>query len=85
MPDSAAMSSAAQCQNDGFPQTSQFAAGPGIAETGPVRPGVKSLLPAVATVLTGTNDPAHLVQNLAAALAPALTLDEIKRLRALLD
>ena len=41
--------------------------------------------PAVATVLTGTNDPAHLVQNLAAALAPALTLDEIKRLRALLD
>jgi aryl-alcohol dehydrogenase-like predicted oxidoreductase len=41
--------------------------------------------PAVATVLTGTNNPAHLEQNVAAALAPALTPEEILELRGLLQ
>ena len=41
--------------------------------------------PAVATVLTGTNNPAHLLQNVAAALAPALTPEEILELRELLQ
>jgi L-galactose dehydrogenase len=40
--------------------------------------------PAIATVLTGTTEVAHLEQNVAAALAPAMTLQEIKQLRALL-
>jgi hypothetical protein len=40
--------------------------------------------PAIATVLTGTTDVAHLEQNVAAALAPAMTLNEIRQLRALL-
>jgi aryl-alcohol dehydrogenase-like predicted oxidoreductase len=37
--------------------------------------------PAVATVLTGTNDPVHLEQNIAAACAPMLSRKEIDRLR----
>ncbi len=41
--------------------------------------------PAIATVLAGTTDPAHLQQNLAAVLAPALTTGEIERLQMLLD
>ncbi len=41
--------------------------------------------PVVATVLTGTIVPAHLQQNIAATLAPALTAGEIKQLRSLLD
>jgi aryl-alcohol dehydrogenase-like predicted oxidoreductase len=40
--------------------------------------------PAVATVLTGTTDRAHLEQNVRAALAPALRPAEIEQLRALL-
>ncbi len=39
--------------------------------------------PAVATVLTGTINPAHLQQNLAATLASALTTEEIEQLRML--
>lgn len=38
--------------------------------------------PALATVLTGTTNTAHLEQNVLAALAPALTPDEIEQLRA---
>jgi len=41
--------------------------------------------PAIATVLTGTTDPVHLEQNASAALAPALTSQEIDRLRKLLQ
>jgi aryl-alcohol dehydrogenase-like predicted oxidoreductase len=41
--------------------------------------------PAIATVLTGTNDPTHLAQNFAATLAPALTSEEIRQLRVMLD
>ena len=37
-PQAAAQVSAAECLNDGFPQNSQFAAGPGIAATGPIPP-----------------------------------------------
>jgi aryl-alcohol dehydrogenase-like predicted oxidoreductase len=40
--------------------------------------------PAIATVLTGTTNRAHLQQNLAAVLAPALSEDEIQLLRAML-
>jgi len=40
---------------------------------------------AIATVLTGTNDLSHLEQNLEAALAPALTSEEIRQLRLMLD
>lgn len=40
--------------------------------------------PAIATVLTGTTDHAHLQQNLAAVLAPALSGDEIQLLRAMI-
>jgi len=39
--------------------------------------------PAIATVLTGTTDPVHLEQNARAAMAPALTSQEIDRLRRL--
>ena len=41
--------------------------------------------PAISTVLTGTTDRAHLEQNIEAALAPAVTLDEVEQLLALLD
>jgi aryl-alcohol dehydrogenase-like predicted oxidoreductase len=41
--------------------------------------------PAIATVLTGTNDLSHLEQNLEATLAPALTSEEVRLLRVMLD
>ena len=41
--------------------------------------------PAITTVLTGTNNPTHLTQNLAATLTPALTSEEIRQLRVMLD
>lgn len=40
--------------------------------------------PGISTVLTGTNNPAHLQENLAAALAPPLEPEEIEGLRSLL-
>ena len=39
--------------------------------------------PGMHVVLTGTGDPAHLTQNIAAALAPPLPPDVLERLRAL--
>jgi aryl-alcohol dehydrogenase-like predicted oxidoreductase len=41
--------------------------------------------PAIATVLTGTNDLSHLEQNLEATLAPALTSEEVRLLGVMLD
>jgi len=41
--------------------------------------------PAIATVLTGTTNPEHLDENVAAALAPALTAHEAELLRQSLD
>lgn len=41
--------------------------------------------PAITTVLTGTNDISHLEQNFSATLAPALTSEEIRQLRVMLD
>jgi L-galactose dehydrogenase len=41
--------------------------------------------PGVATVLTGTNDPAHLRENVDAALAPPLTPEDLNRLRSLMQ
>ncbi len=40
--------------------------------------------PAVTTVLTGTNDPAHLRENVDAALAPPLTAQDLDRLHRLM-
>jgi len=40
--------------------------------------------PAVTTALTGTNDPAHLRENVDAALAPPLTAEDLDRLRRLM-